>query len=80
MSNELTPSLTSVQVEQEDDVYDEVTEDEYRRISAKRRSGSDFVVDDGTRARAVGVSVLWNRGSAQSVLGMKSRMLKVCWE
>lgn len=36
-----------IQLEEEENVYDIVDEEEYEEIVAKRRAGEDFVVDDG---------------------------------
>jgi DNA polymerase alpha subunit A len=39
--------LSSYQVEQEEDLYEEVSEDEYKKVVRKRLNEDDFVVDDG---------------------------------
>lgn len=36
------------EVQQEEDVYETMEEDEYRKLVERRREREDFVVDDGT--------------------------------
>ena len=40
--------IDEVEIKEEEDVYDEVDETEYRKIVESRRQREDFVVDDGT--------------------------------
>ncbi|KAA8909113.1 hypothetical protein FN846DRAFT_635349 [Sphaerosporella brunnea] len=39
--------LSTYQVEKEEDLYEEVSEDEYKKVVRKRLNEDDFVVDDG---------------------------------
>lgn len=43
-------ALDQLELEEQDDVYDLVDDEEYEQIVEKRREEGDFVVDDGTWA------------------------------
>jgi hypothetical protein len=44
-------ALDQLELEEQDDVYDLVDDEEYEQIVEKRREEGDFVVDDGTTFR-----------------------------
>ena len=41
-------ALLNEDVEENDDVYEQMTEEEYRQYVERKREREDFVVDDGT--------------------------------
>jgi hypothetical protein len=43
--------VDEVEMKEEEDVYDEVDETEYRKLVESRRQREDFVVDDGALLR-----------------------------
>lgn len=49
-SGEASRSET-LEIKNEDNVFDMVDEDEYQKIVEDRRKNTDFVVDDGTHAK-----------------------------
>lgn len=51
--------MDEFQVEEEEDVYEYVEEEEYRKLVESRRQREDFVVDDGMSTREKLNSVTW---------------------
>ena len=47
--------MDEFEVEEEDDVYEIVQEDEYRKLVESRRQREDFVVDDGMYSNIIHV-------------------------
>ena len=46
-------ALDALELEEQDDVYDMVDDEQYAKIVESRRAGNDFVVDDGACVRVL---------------------------